>query len=55
MFGEPLTLVTTAGFVLCAAGVALVLANEKRTQAPTARQGTQAAEDAVAAASLAGR
>lgn len=54
LFGEPLTLVTTAGFVLCAGGVALVLANESRRPVPAARQDTQAPEAAVAAASLAG-
>lgn len=55
MFGEPLTLVTTAGFALCAAGVAMVLANETRAHAPAARQDTKAPEPAVAAACPAGR
>ncbi|NKX50970.1 EamA/RhaT family transporter, partial [Arthrobacter deserti] len=32
LFGEPLTIVTVAGFALCAAGVALVLASEARTR-----------------------
>ncbi|WP_251049019.1 DMT family transporter [Microbacterium sp. ISL-103] len=37
LLGEPLTLVTAAGFALCAMGVSLVLVGEARTKMPAAQ------------------
>ena len=36
LLGEPMTIVTVAGFILCGIGVAVVLTSEARSQAATA-------------------
>lgn len=50
LLGEPLTLLTGAGFVLCGIGVALVLVVEARSAPGTARQAEHTAEDAPSSA-----
>ncbi|RUQ98071.1 DMT family transporter [Labedella endophytica] len=49
LLGEPMTVITLAGFALCGAGVAAVLVSEARSATPDAGQGASSPEATVSA------
>jgi drug/metabolite transporter (DMT)-like permease len=49
LLGEPMTVITLAGFALCGAGVAAVLVSEARSATPDAEQGASSPEATVSA------